>query len=81
MTERKRYACDRCPAFFGTGGDYDPEYSTDRNGRRRRLASFTYYCRPTEHSCRKLAHKADYTGNQPKWCPRLQENQTKEETA
>lgn len=73
MPERIRYTCDSCPFFHGTSRDV--ELVLDRNGRMRGLVPFTYYCRPERHVCRKIAHKADYTGNQPKWCPRLEANQ------
>lgn len=72
MTERIRYTCDSCPFFHGTSRD--AELVLDRNGRIRGLAPFTYYCRPERHVCKKIAGKADYTGNQPKWCPRLEAN-------
>lgn len=73
MTERIRYTCDACPFFHGTARE--EEKVLDLNGRTRTLIPYTYYCRPERHVCRKIAGKADYTGNHPKWCPRLEANQ------
>lgn len=75
LNERKHYTCDSCPFLLATGSEYDVERVTDLNGRTRKLAPWSFYCKPAPHVCRKIAHRADYTGNQPKWCPRLEANQ------
>ena len=73
LTQREHFTCDGCPFFYETQAART--LVLDRNGRMRALAPWTYYCRPDRHVCKKIAGKADYTGNQPKWCPRLEANQ------
>lgn len=43
------------------------------SGASRKAAPWTIYCR-CDGQTRKVAHKADYTGLVPKFCPRLVEN-------
>lgn len=71
ITRADRYACLDCPHMWesGKGG----ERLSSISGPSRKAASYTYYCRHTG-LCRKIAHKTDYTGLVPKWCPRLAEN-------
>lgn len=78
MTRADRYACvDGCPFGWesGAGGQSLPSLS----GAARKAAAYTIYCRDSG-KVRKVAHKADYTGLVPKWCPRLAENGGKEAT-
>jgi hypothetical protein len=75
LKERRHYTCDSCPFFLETGNEYDTPKVLDLNGRTRKLAPWSFYCQPAPHVCRKISHKADYTGNTPKWCPRLEANQ------
>lgn len=70
MKERVRYACLDCPACVKTDNRKDD--AIDAAGRRRVLMPFCYYCKAAALGYRKIANKADYTGNQPKWCPRLE---------
>ena len=72
ITRADRYACvDGCPCGWesGKGGQSLPSLS----GAARKAAPYTIYCR-CDGQIRKVAHKADYTGLVPKWCPRLEEN-------
>lgn len=42
-------------------------------GRTRRMKQFAFYCLATTMG-KMIAGVADYTGNVPPWCPRLEEN-------
>ena len=72
MTRKDRYACtEGCPHCWesGQGG----QKLNSISGASRKAAPWTIYCR-CDGQTRKVAHKADYTGLVPKWCPRLAEN-------
>ena len=72
ITRADRYACtEGCPCGWesGQGG----QKLNSLSGASRTAAPWTIYC-SCDGQTRKVAHKADYTGLVPKWCPRLAEN-------
>lgn len=72
MTRKDRYACvDGCPYGWESGKGGQKLHSL--SGANCTAAAYTIYC-SCDGQTRKVAHKADYTGLVPKWCPRLAEN-------
>ena len=72
ITRKDRYACvEGCPYGWESGKGGQKLHSL--SGASRTAAAYTIYC-SCDGQTRKVAHKADYTGLVPKWCPRLAEN-------
>lgn len=87
MKARERWACLTCPAGWEAEKE-DADLSLDSgrgeiilDGRRyplcipgeggkKKMEPYCYYC---QIAGRKIGHKASWTGLQPKWCPRLEE--------
>ena len=83
---RERHACLACPAFYkcekeGMAG-YESKVIDGKNmvccrpaplwGKKRTMKQYAFYCLATANG-KLIANQADYTGNVPKWCPRLEE--------
>lgn len=76
------YECEK-QNMAVTAGGYETRFIDGRNvilcrpapawGRKKTMDQFAFYCMATTKG-KKIANKADYTGNVPKWCPLLDQH-------
>ena len=75
------YKCER-PDIVATAGGYEDKIIDGKKvvccrpgqrwGKGKPMQQYAFYCTATGRA-KKIAGKADYTGNVPVWCPRLKE--------
>jgi hypothetical protein len=74
------YKCEK-PDMAATAGGYETKQIDGETviccrpasawGRKRTMRQYAYYCLATSNG-HMIAGMADFTGNVPKWCPRLE---------